>query len=596
MIYTPDIKANLIQLVINCGLAAAVTTAIVLILKAQARWWVLAAVFVVLTAFTFMYDGHREAGFHGFMHASYVYAIMEQGLPPEDPLFAGEPLRYPYLLNGLLAQCLLRVAITPGTCFALVNLLALSATIFVIYRTAVLIRAERTFCILAVVLALIGGPFIDGPVVGALELIGIPREVRHLPYSKFHQANSNQIGYLCFAIALYASLRLFCSPSRRRPPASSCRKIGAGALLCVATAAAMLFYMFSWLLVCMCVGASAAVMLASPNKNARKGGFYALIAVALSSAACMPYILSIVSERSSEGSLSLAGVGSVLRSLEVALLALAPAATLSVIYRDSMVAEFRKHVSVAVVLLVWFSIPCLLSIIVLAPVNNQYKFLSHALLPWALITAIAIEAFYRSRKTAAIVFIFMLSVALTWRHATIVRTGWPAIDPTWADGAFLRHADTAEDTLYAWIAKSTPVNAVFLDTQLTIPTFGRRSLYVGLNWRRERLMQADPRVFSIVDGWDVNAVMPVEVGGHARPKVEQRRTTAAALLSADSASVEPRQLAQVLEDVPARSVYIVARDPSVRCRLRHDQRMDLAYEGDNASVFLIAETRPVVGR
>ncbi len=587
MIYTPDIKANLIQLSINCGLAAAVTTAIVLILKSRARWWVLAAVFVVLTAFTFMYDGHREAGHHGFMHASYVYTIMEQGLPPEDPLFAGEPLRYPYLLNGLLAQCLLWIAITPGTCFTLINLLALAATIFVIYRTAALIRAERTFCILAVVLALIGGPFIDGPVVGALELIGIPREVRHLPYSKFHQANSNQIGYLCFAIALYASLRLFRSPSRRR---------SAMALLCVATVGAALFYMFSWLMVCICVAASGAMMLAGSNMNARKGGLYALITVALSSAACMPYILSIVSGRSSQGSLSLAGVGPILRSLEVALLALAPALALSVLYRDSLIAAFRKQMRMATVLLTWFGIPCLLSIIVLAPVNDQYKFLSHALLPFAVITAIAIEAFYCSRKKAAIVFIFMLSVALTWRHATIVRTGWPAIDPTWADGAFLRQADAAEDALYTWIATNTPVNAVFLDTQLTIPTFGRRSLYVGLPWRRERLMQNDPRVFSIIDGWDVNGLLPVEVGGHDRTKVEQRRATAAALLSENSTSVEPRPLAQVLEDVPTRPVYIVARDPLVRYRLQHDQRMHLAYEGDDASVFLIEETRPVAGR
>ncbi len=109
-------------------------------------------------------------------------------------------------------------------------------------------------------------------------------------------------------------------------------------------------------------------------------------------------------------------------------------------------------------------------------------------------------------------------------------------------------------------------------------------------------MQADSSVIPIVDGWEANGLLPVEVGGHDRAKVEQRHATAAALLSANSTSIEPHLLSQVLEDVPARPVYIVARDSLVSRRLQCDQHMRLAYEGDDVSVFLIAKTHPVVGQ
>src|SRR3954462_6596152 len=44
-------------------------------------------------------------GWHGFMHSSPIYRILEGGpLPPEEPLFAGGSLRYPWVEHWIVAQ------------------------------------------------------------------------------------------------------------------------------------------------------------------------------------------------------------------------------------------------------------------------------------------------------------------------------------------------------------------------------------------------------------------------------------------------------------------------------------------------------------
>ena len=41
--------------------------------------------------------------------------------------------------------------------------------------------------------------------------------------------------------------------------------------------------------------------------------------------------------------------------------------------------------------------------------------------------------------------------------------------------------------MYDWIVRETKPSAVFIDTQLTVPVFARRQLFVGLDIRRDSL-------------------------------------------------------------------------------------------------------------
>jgi hypothetical protein len=42
-------------------------------------------------------------GWHEFMHASIVFNIINEGVPPEDVLLAGHPLKYPWIHHYIVA-------------------------------------------------------------------------------------------------------------------------------------------------------------------------------------------------------------------------------------------------------------------------------------------------------------------------------------------------------------------------------------------------------------------------------------------------------------------------------------------------------------
>ena len=76
----------------------------------------------------------RVFSFHGLMHASVVYRILEGGAPPDDPLLAGSPLPYPWLHHLLVAWLCRMLEVLPGTGFALLSAVALPATLWLLYR------------------------------------------------------------------------------------------------------------------------------------------------------------------------------------------------------------------------------------------------------------------------------------------------------------------------------------------------------------------------------------------------------------------------------------------------------------------------------
>jgi len=66
------------------------------LLRGRGARWLFAAAFLpppLVALFSQQFD---FVGWHAFMHASPIYQIMARGGAPEDPLYAGGPLRYPW--------------------------------------------------------------------------------------------------------------------------------------------------------------------------------------------------------------------------------------------------------------------------------------------------------------------------------------------------------------------------------------------------------------------------------------------------------------------------------------------------------------------
>src|SRR6185436_15094590 len=69
------------------------------------RWLIPAATFLPVPLVALFSTQFNLVGWHGFMHAAPIYRLMAAGpVPPEEPLFAGGSLRYPWVEHWLVAQ------------------------------------------------------------------------------------------------------------------------------------------------------------------------------------------------------------------------------------------------------------------------------------------------------------------------------------------------------------------------------------------------------------------------------------------------------------------------------------------------------------
>src|SRR5438128_828903 len=96
---------DVLQVLICLGLGAAFTFVAYAIIALGSRAWAVAVAFAIPVALIFLDGSYRDSNWHGFMHSGIVYGIFDGGSRPyEDPIMAGQPLRYPWLHHWLIAK------------------------------------------------------------------------------------------------------------------------------------------------------------------------------------------------------------------------------------------------------------------------------------------------------------------------------------------------------------------------------------------------------------------------------------------------------------------------------------------------------------
>jgi len=576
MLEYPDLNANLLQLAIATLLTGAGVAAVWLCVRREAGPWILAAVLALPILSVYMNQGYREVGRHGFMHASYVYGIALHGLPPEDPLMAGETLRYPYLHQWLLVLAMKVVPFSTGLGFALTNLATLLLTTLLLWAIMRQLTDRTDVRILGVVLALFGGPLLGGPLLGVIQGFGLPREIRHLPFSKFYLFGSNQLGFVFYLLSFLGALRMLAGRFRWGLIAVTVGACGAG-----------LFYAFSWLILVASAGLFCGWLLLTGDAGRRRVAIGLGLAVGLGSLLALPYIMMIALSREGDAGLSLAlDPAELLRNLFIALLAFVPPLVLIAFRRGSVAAWAVSRRPESMMVMIWFAVPALLGVVLVAPVGDQYKFLSHALLPLGVLSAVAFAELLRTRPLVSLGLLFLAMLPGVWEITTILRSGWPPSVPVRVERGILHHTDPAQDELYAWIAETTPENAVFVDTHLTVPPLGRRALYIALDTARTEFVATHPEAMTVLDGWVLEPrTFLVGVAGHAPEPIARRTEVALALLSADGPPVAGL-LETIREDVNGRALFVIARSPELQARLHAEPALTEAYSRRGVSVFM----------
>lgn len=117
------------------------------------------ALAVALTALTLwpVAESNRvRASIHGMLHASILYSTVDRGAPPENPFFAGEPLRYYWTFHAGAASAGELADVEPTIVFAAGNAAALLAFLLLLARLGRALFGSRTSGALALLLGYLG--------------------------------------------------------------------------------------------------------------------------------------------------------------------------------------------------------------------------------------------------------------------------------------------------------------------------------------------------------------------------------------------------------------------------------------------------------
>jgi hypothetical protein len=509
---------------------------------------------------------------HGFMHLGIVYQIEAGNVPPNSPLLGEAHLNYPWLNHYFVARLIHWFDVSPATLFALCNLLCLALTLVLLYRAALVIDGDRTAAVFAASLAVFGNTLFNvGPFAVAFRrLIDVPvSEGRALAALKYLRLNNMPVGLVFFALFLYAGLRIF---ARREQPGWADYL-----LLAIAILGSGWLYPPTWLAL---MGSLGIVTAAFALRQGR-AGWPRLIAVCAWSGiavlAVMPYLNSfrtgtesVLSVETTVWSMSAKGVRLALGLLPVALLALWK--------RDTVRGWMRKQPD-GIAALAWIVATCGLMYVVLDTKENEYKYLILSCFTLGVMAGGLHAAIFRQHRViwAVVSVMFLAAACSDWiflwesRHA-------PVADAFVDSGRYIRHADPAQASLYEWIGTRTPGNAVVIDSYLTMPVFGRRALYAGLDMRR------DAGAMAGMDGWNFTAGKLLWQEGHRRELVQARTGVAKRILDAAG----PLRDADVLElerTNRTRPVYVVSRTAAVTSRLAGDPRFVETFSSGAGAVF-----------
>ena len=453
-----------------------------------------------------------------WVHAGIVWEIVERGIPPQDPRFAGLPLNYVWFYNLFVALAsALRPTPAPFTTIAVANVCWIGVLVAVAWQVAWSVWRDRTPARAALPLLLTGlnaGTLIlwplwflrtlRGEVRGGEEVARIlaqahwdRADVMHqLPapfawmvnaWDKYMIGTALGYAYLLLLVLLWAGAR-WLGDARERPEGAP----PAWRWLPVATAAAagmMLFHSVVGLSA-IPVALGACVLLAVfARRDASFGAPARPLALAgallVGLALTLPYFRSIASGWDPARS----GVTHQYLRLDWPMpwtLATACAVT-AIAAWPAIRRVVRERRAAGLWLVAWTAGMLGFALIVHLPENNESKFVWPVFAPLALLGGAQLPAWLAAWRRrfggfgAALLagFLFVLPAALLWRGFLSDRSGETAAET---------HREPGEEALYAWIRTATPARAVFVDDRSrdVLLVEGRRRLLAGTPHGAER--------------------------------------------------------------------------------------------------------------
>ena len=503
------------------------STFFILLIRKKPMWlMLLLLLFPVLLALSDV--NFQTMSNHGLMHASIVYELSQHGVPPGNPLLAGERLYYPYGHHFLISKLMNYISIAPGQWFVITNIISLILFIWILERIARLISPDRTYRALAVFVSVVGcNPFAQGPLRDPFLMLSLINEHRIVPLSKFLNINSNPLGLLCFVITFWGLVRLVTTGKGN---------LLTYAMVAIGSISAAFLYPIVWPGILVCIGLTIIYLWYIKAPYCYRTGGYLLVILVVGIALVIPWLLSITEGKSATAAIQIIpSKWHLLRNGIIIATLMALPVGLALFMRTTIADVFRAHQKIVV-----YCLLCAISLqgmylLIFFPLHAEYKYLAMSEVPIALILAFLLQKLVERQKLLAAVLIFLLALPANWNvWGKIVQGFGTAADPALIEGNLIIHQEPAQRELYRWIRENTERDAVFVDTYLTVPPFAQRQLFVGLDTRR------DSGDLKGRDGWSMTAKTILElVNGSDQKVLERRRHLAENLLLATN-KISPR--------------------------------------------------------
>ena len=534
-------------------LAAAITLLIAVAIRRRTGPWIIAlAAFLPVPIVALFAKQFSLVGWHGFMHVSAMYQIMDRGVVrPEEPLFAGAAIRYPWIEHWITAQASLITGANPlvlslvAETFAYVVFLASAA-----WLASTATRDRVTIALATLVSAFGITIFHSGFLAGPAQRVLTPfwLDPRVVPLDKFLSITAAPIGYAAMLVAAAAGAHLV----TRRGSAPR------GIILIVAacTLVAAFVHPLSWLGILVYQGVAAAVLIAARQREDLARAGQLALAVGVPSLMALPYLRSISGSESSDGWIGVTQSAELLGTKAGNLVFfLATFVVVALLHRAELMRLVRERNRAVIMLLLAVTSFATAYLVIRTPGLNEYKFLLQLTPAAAVIMALSLRERLNSRRLLSFALLFLL-VAPGCRLLGF-RLRFGVTDPVRIEGPYLRTLFPDADQLYQWVVSNTPKNAVFVADDLSMPALGRRSLYIAVDaaWKGP-------------DGWGLRRRQLLQ--WHVRRSDEEtsrRQRLASSVLSPQWNAPPAEVMTEIQADIPGRPIFVHAETPEVAAKL-----------------------------
>ena len=419
----------------------------------------------------------RTINNHGFLHTSIVNSILINGIPPQDPLFYGTTIKYPYMFHLFSATLSHFSNFSIFWIFFLINTLSLVIIMNLTYFASRKIKKNTLFNALSVFIVITGFLPIY-KIISELIEYSIIRDAATSFLIKFGGINQEPLALTFFILFVYSTIHYSIDEKRTST-----------ILMFISLLGTCYFYpIFSPPLFTITLMIFLHKYIKTKEKtNKNKIIKTATILFTSLTLLSLPYAINLLSGKGGHNTLTISGLTQIIPKITTSLL-LIPYLLLTLFYFW----KNKKNTVKKVKPLFYMGLLISFLFFLLASLNqdyyNEYKFIHLFLVFIGISSVLGFEKLIKKTNNKKIRQVILILIILIFSYYAIEesieryktaenkKTGYDFIEIK--NELQYLPVESDQSKLFEWI-QTTDKNSVFIDSDSLIPIFGKRRQFIN---------------------------------------------------------------------------------------------------------------------